>query len=216
MKKYISNIHFTFVIILAGMIILFAACADVKITHSWKTNDYLNPKLNKILIVGLFTNKDRGLREKMETHLQGDLASLGYNAVSSMQLYGPLSFEDTNEDTLLSKINNDGVDAVLTIVLLDRKKEKKYIPGSVYYSPFFSFQRRFWPYYGMMYERIYSPGYYQTSTKYFWESNLYDLKSKQLIYSVQTESFDPNEATTLAHRYGKVIINDLKQKSVLR
>lgn len=216
MKKYISNFHFAVAIIFAGVSILFTACADVKLTHSWMSNDNLNNKYNKILIVGLFTNKDRGLREKMETHLQGDLASLGFNAVSSMQLYGPFSFEDTKEDVILSKIDNDGVDALLTIVLLDRKKEKKYIPGSVFYSPYYSYQRRFWPYYGMMYERIYSPGYYQTSTKYFWESNLYDLKSKQLIYSVQTESFDPNDATVLAHRYGKVIVNDMKQKNVLR
>ncbi|MFM6995172.1 MAG: hypothetical protein ACKOWO_08675 [Sediminibacterium sp.] len=67
-----------------------------------------------------------------------------------------------------------------------------------------------------MYERIYSPGYYQTQTKYFWESNIYNLKTKQFVYSVQTESFDPDEASALAHRYGKVIINDMKQKNVLQ
>ncbi len=168
------------------------------------------------MVVGLFTNKDRGLREQMENHLQDDLQDLGFNAVSSMKLYGPTSFERMNENALLSKIEVDGVDALLTIVLLDRKKEKHYVPGRVYFSPFYSYHRRFGPYWGVMYERIYSPGYYQTQTKYFWESNIYDLKTKQLVYSVQTESFDPDEASALAHRYGKVIINDMKQKNVLQ
>ncbi len=210
MKKYLSTST------LASVVLFFTlACADVKITHSWKTESSQQNKFNKIMVVGLFTNKDRGLREQMENHLQGDLQELGLNAVSSMKRYGPNSFEQLNEDALLSKIEDDGVDAVLTIVLLDRKKEKYYVPGRVYFSPFYSYHNRFGPYWGVMYERIYSPGYYQSRTKYFWESNIYDLKTKQLIYSIQTESFDPDEASALAHRYGKVIINDMKQKQVL-
>ena len=211
MKKYFITISFicitTFILI---------ACAEVKITHSWKADTPQVNKFNKIMVVGLFTNKDRRLREQMENHLQGDLQELGFNAVSSMKLYGPTSFEQMNENALLSKIEVDGVDALLTIVLLDRKKEKHYVPGRVYFSPFYSYHHRFGPYWGVMYERIYSPGYYQTQTKYFWESNIYDLKTKQLVYSVQTESFDPDEASALAHRYGKVIINDMKQKNVLQ
>jgi hypothetical protein len=210
MKKYLSTST------LASVVLFFTlACADVKITHSWKTESSQQNKFNKIMVVGLFTNKDRGLREQMENHLQGDLQELGLTAVSSMKRYGPNSFEQLNEDALLSKIEDDGVDAVLTIVLLDRKKEKYYVPGRVYFSPFYSYHNRFGPYWGVMYERIYSPGYYQSRTKYFWESNIYDLKTKQLIYSIQTESFDPDEASALAHRYGKVIINDMKQKQVL-
>ena len=203
-------------VILILTLFFFASCADVKITHSWKSSTIPQNRFSNILIVGLFTNKDRGLREKMESHLQEDLQENGFHAVSSMKLYGPSSFEQTNEEALLSKIVGDGVDAVLTIVLLDRKKEKYYVPGRVYFSPFYTYHHRFGPYWGIMYDRIYSPGYYQSTTKYFWESNIYDLKTKQLIYSVQTESFDPDEATALAHQYGKVIINDIKQKNILK
>lgn len=211
MKKYL-----VYTSIIISFFILLLSCADVKITHSWKSTSALQNSFNKILVVGLFTNKDRGLREKMEAHIQGDLQELGINAVSAMKLYGPASFGQTNESALFSKIEGDGIDAVLTIVLLDRKKEKYYVPGRVYFSPFYSYHSRFGPYWGVMYERIYSPGYYQSTTKYFWESNMYDLKTKQLIYSVQTESFDPDEATALAHQYGKVIVNDIKQKNILR
>ncbi len=202
--------------LLFGSLIFLFACADVKLTHSWRQETVLEKSFNKILVVGLFTNKDRGLREQMEAHLKDDLQDIGINAVSAFKLFGPTRFIQTSEDSLLTKIEGDGIDAVLSIVLLDRKKEKYYVPGRVYFSPFYSYHSRFGSYWGMMYNRIYTPGYYQTTTKYFWESNIYDLKTKQLIYSVQTESFDPDETTALAHRYGKVIINDIKQKNILK
>lgn len=211
MKNYFFTTFFTLLALL-----LIIACADVRITHSWQSSSASQNRYNKILVVGLFTNKDRALREQMETHLQGDLQALGIHAVSAIKLYGPTSFEQTNEDAFLSKIEGDGMDAALTIVLLDRKKEKHYVPGRVYFSPFYSYHTRIGPYWGIMYDRIYSPGYYQSTTRYFWESNIYDLKTKRLIYSVQTETFDPDEASSLAHQYGKVIVNDIKDKNILK
>lgn len=211
MKNYFFAAFFTLLALL-----LIMACADVRITHSWQSSAASQNRYNKLLVVGLFTNKDRALREQMETHLQGDLQALGIHAVSAIKLYGPTSFEQTKEEAFLSKIEGDGMDAVLTIVLLDRKKEKHYVPGRVYFSPFYSYHTRIGPYWGIMYDRIYSPGYYQSTTRYFWESNIYDLKTKQLIYSVQTETFDPDEASSLAHQYGKVIVNDIKDKNILK
>ena len=66
-----------------------------------------------------------------------------------------------------------------------------------------------------MRDRIYSPGYYQVDTKYFWESNLYDISNKQLLYSVQTQSFDPGSSAGLGHEYGQLIINDMVKNKVL-
>lgn len=118
MKNYFFTTFFTLLALL-----LIIACADVRITHSWQSSSASQNRYNKILVVGLFTNKDRALREQMETHLQGDLQALGIHAVSAIKLYGPTSFEQTNEDAFLSKIEGDGMDAALTIVLLDRKRK---------------------------------------------------------------------------------------------
>jgi hypothetical protein len=66
-----------------------------------------------------------------------------------------------------------------------------------------------------MYERIYSEGYYATDTKYFWESNFYDLGSNQLMYSAQSQSFDPASTETLGHEYGQMIVKNMVQKNIL-
>ena len=54
------------------------------------------------------------------------------------------SFEKMEEQAAIEKIKNTGVDAVITIVLLDKKKERKYIPGNIYYSPYSYYYNNFW------------------------------------------------------------------------
>ncbi len=92
-------------------------------------------------------------------------------------------------------------------MLLAKEKEQQYIASN--------YRNRYTDYRYEMYQRIYEPGYYVTNTKYFWESNLYNLKTKQLLYSVQTESFNPDDAETLAHQYGKLIIQNMMKKRIL-
>jgi hypothetical protein len=117
---------------------------------------------------------------------------------------------------VIGKLNSSGVDAVITVVLLDKQRERDYVPGRIYYSPYTIYHRRFTGYYNTLYDRIYSPGYYQVNTRYFWESNFYNIKNDELLYSVQTESFDPNSAETLAHEYGKLIVNNMAGQGIIK
>ncbi len=151
----------------------------------------------------------------MEQHLVDDLKALGYDAVCSCNEYNPKLFENMSEQQAIDKLRNAGVDAVLTIVLLNKTRERYYIPQRVQYSAFEYSQNRFWNYSRFMFDRIYSDEYYVTDTKYYWESNLYDLAGNKLLYSAQSQSFDPNSTNKLGHEYGQVIIKDLVKKNVL-
>jgi len=198
------------------LLVFILGCSSSQITHSWKSETLPVKKYDKIMVVGIIADNDRVLREKMENHLVGDLAEKGYRALSSFKEYGPKSFEDLKEQDVLDKLKNSGVDAVVTIVLLDQKKERYYVPGRVNYTPYNVYHHRFWGYYSTIYDRVYAPGYYQVDTKYFWESNLYDLGSKELIYSVQTESFDPSSTEMLAHEYGQLIVKNMVKQGALK
>ncbi|MBP9099068.1 MAG: hypothetical protein KBF74_09655 [Ferruginibacter sp.] len=192
------------------------SCSSSRITHSWKSDNIPEKKFSKIMVVSVIAGSDWSIRDKMEAHLVGDLTDRGYVAVSAIKEYGPKYFENMKEAEVLDKLSNSGVDAVITVVLLDKNKERYYVPGRVYYSPYTIYQRNFWGYYTTIYERIYTPGYYQVDTKYFWESNFYDLKNKNLLYTVQTETFDPESVEILAHEYGLLIVNDMNKKAALK
>ncbi|HEY1056777.1 MAG TPA: hypothetical protein VGE24_16640, partial [Emticicia sp.] len=92
---------------------------------------------------------------------------------------------------------------------------RHYVPGHIMYSPYAYYSNRFFRYYQVIYGRIEYPGYYTQSTKYFWESNLYDLNHQVLLCSVQTQSFDPASTNELAHKYGLKMVAEMKKQHVL-
>ncbi len=192
-----------------ALLLFFVGCSSTKITTAWKAENITPHRYNKILVLGLINDKDRRIQERMEQHFVGDLTNLGYNAVSALQQYGPKAFENLDENAALQKIKSSGADAVVTIVLLDKKKVRKYVPAQPIY-PF-----RFWEYYGIRYGSIYEPGYYVNDTKYFWESNFYDMDSQSMLYSVQTKSFSPTSTEEMGHEYGKTIVKDMLKQKIL-
>lgn len=203
-------------ILLSAIGLMFVlACSSSRITYSWKSQMPPSKKYSKILVLALNGEDHVQARQQMEDHLVGDLKDLGYNAISAMTEYGPKTFRNTTEEAVVDKLQNSGIDAIVTIVLLDKSKERYYVPGNIYYSPYGIYHRHFWGYYRTMYDRIYTPGYYVINTRYFWESNLFDVTTKELLYSVQTESFEPTSSESLAHEYGQLIVKDMVKKQVL-
>lgn len=195
-------------------LIFFAGCSTSKITTSWKAPDIEHRVYEKIMVVGLINETDRQIQEKMENHFVNDLKDLGYEAVSSLATFGPKAMDSLTEEQVLAKMKAVNADAVVTIVLLDKEKERKYVPGKVTCAPY-SYYSRFSNYRNSMRQRIYEPGYYITDTKYFWESNFYDMRTDKLLYSVQTASFDPDNAASLGHEYGQLIVKDMVKNKVL-
>jgi hypothetical protein len=202
-------------LLLTVVLILLAGCTTSKITSSWKSPDAKNQYYKRILVLGLINEPDRQVREKMEQNVMTQLRSLGYEAMCSCEEFGPKTFENMNEQEALDKLQNSGIDAVLTIVLLDKQKERYYVPGKVNYTPYVMYQNRFYGYYRTMYTRVYDPGYFVENTKYFWESNFYSLDKKELIYSSQSQSFNPGDMQDLGEGYAKVIVRDIVSKNIL-
>lgn len=179
------------------MICLLSGCSSSKITTFWKAKNIGAQPYNKIMVIGIIREVDRSLQENMGNHLADDLQKLGYTALSSLKEYVPNAYQKGDTAAALKKFEENGIDAVLTVVLLDKEKERQYVSAN--------YRNRYFDYRYEMYGRIFEPGYYVTNTKYFWESDFFNLKTKQLIYSVQTQSFNPDDSEKLAHEYGNLL-----------
>jgi hypothetical protein len=188
-------------------LLFLAACNASKITSTWKAQDAAPKSFKKILVLGFIRNADRSIEEKMENHFVGDLQTLGYNAVSSLKEYGPKMFDKIEEAEGINKLKNSGFDAVVTIVLLKKERQRQYVPPT--------YSNRIWSYRYDVFNRIYEQGYYVTNTKYFWESNFYDMATQKLLYSVQTQSFNPDDAESLGHQYGKMIVKNMVEQDII-
>lgn len=202
--------------ILLTLPILFTACTSSKITSSWKdpgTSKELN-RFKNILVVGMQPN-NRQLKEQMENYLTEYLNKEGITAKASFDEYGPKAFAGLSEDAITSRLKEKGYDGIITIALLDKSKEQDYVPGRVNYTPVGTYYNRFSRYFTTVYDRVYTPSYYTTSTNYFWETNLYDARQDKIIYSAQSQSFDPNSITSMSKEHGKLIVKDLEKNGLL-
>jgi hypothetical protein len=199
---------------LLALAFAFQGCgSSSKVTSSWQDRDATRKSIKKVLVLGLFTDKDRVLRLKTEQELADNLQALGYQAVTAAEEYGPKAFQNMKEDQALKRLRDINVDGVITVTLLNKNKEQYYVPGNVSYAPYPVMRRGFWGYYSYYYPRVYDPGYYQTSTSYFFETSLYNMDNK-LLYSAQSETFDPSSMSSLADEYAKEIVKDMRKKNI--
>ena len=209
----------TIIYLIMPFLLMLAACSSShRVTSSWKAQDLSGvPSINKILVLGVINEKDRRIRENMEAQLVQDLTAKGYSAVGSMNEFGPTSFQKMTEETALKRLKSSNFDAVIIITLLDKSKERSFVPGSVRYQPYAVRYNRFWGYYSTYYDRVYTPGYYTTDTKFLFETSMYRLENKDndLLYSAQSEAFDPGTAEEMASSYGKSIVNDMEKNGVI-
>lgn len=190
-------------------------CQPSRITQTWTAANTVPKKYKKILVLGVLIDQDNELRIKIEDHLAADLRDLGYKALAAHTIFPPETFSEGDTARAAANIIGNGFDAVLTVVLLDKEKERYYIPGKIIDYSNLTNYNRFDLYYNAVAERIYSPGYFEEETKYIWENNFYDLASRQLIYSARSRSFDVTSRSTLAHAYGLLMANSLVDKKIL-
>jgi len=206
-----------FFISVAAIFLMFTGCGpSSEITNSWVKPGGNTAPMESVLVMGIVGDGNRELRQRMETALVEQLRTTGYTARSSFAEYGPKMFDVKDEQAALQRMKDANTDAVLTVVLLDKNKERYYVPGRVQYTPYATYYNRFWGYYTTLYDRTYTPGYYATNTELFWESNLYNAQTGELIYSVQTRSFNPNSSEDLAREYAQLIVQDMVKNNALR
>lgn len=202
--------------LLAVGLLSVTACTSTKLTSSWKTPEARLQQENKIMVIALVPAKERNLRVLMENNLVSELKKEGYNAISAYATYGPDDeLAKSDEKAALKKFRNSDVDQVMTVAMVDKSRERSYVPNYGPYGYGYPYYGGFWPYYRGWYGSMYNPGYYQVKTKYQWETNLYDLKEKKLIYNAQTDSVDPPTAYRQAYLFAKQIVRDMQKQQLI-
>ena len=189
-------------------------CSGSQIITSWKSPDHYD-NYKRIMVVGIIKDTGIALRKQMETHLVNDLKVIGYNAVSALDEFGEGGLGGLEQEQTYVTLCNRGIDAVITIALLDRKKEKYYVPARVKYYSNLYYYNRIWNYNTIQADMGLINGGYEEIPSFLWESIFFDLETLSPIYSVQTKTFDPVSLKAMSHEYGKLIIKDMLKKKLL-
>ena len=200
------------------LVAMATACSPAqRITGSWVNREAL-PKgpYKSIFIVVISQNNDAN--SYVESLLAKRIESRGPKAVKSSDFF-PLNITATqrvSKAEMDKAIRDSGCDAVMTIALIDVRTEYHYNPGTVYYPMNYGFYGSYYGYYNFYYPEVYSPGYYSEEKVYFLESNFYDIASDSLIWSVQSETYEPSGLKSWFQSYSYMLINHLKQEGLIR
>lgn len=182
MKKYLILL----------VILVFCSCgSNTSIVSSWR-----DPKITvaqeefkKVLVVALV--KDEASRRITE------------NRIAASNTIFRTSYQYLNETTSnltkeqkLKILQDENFDGVITMRLVSTEKETNYVPGTytgMYYGGFDGMYTGMYGYgfgnwYGMYSPTFYDPGYYQETTSYMVETNIFSLKDNRLIWTGTTKS----------------------------
>jgi len=206
------------IIIFLTSALCFVGCKPgTEIAGSWRNKDAPNTGLNTILVAAL-TNGTNA-RQILENDLATALNEKGYRTLKSIELLPPSLSSSIKPDrkALLKSITGTGADAILTVALIERETETRYIPGSVSYAPFprFGYYGTFWDYYNAWYPMLHDPGYYQENKVYFIETNLYDIKTEQLLWSAQSDTYNPTNLADFASEFSDIVVSQMEKDDIL-
>ena len=107
------------------------------------------------------------------------------------------------------------IDGVLTVALLHEETKERYVAGSSAYAPYsYGYYGSYYGYYSYRYPTVYEPGYYSTEKTYFIETNLFDVESGALVWSMQSQSYSPANLESFAKGYAALVAYQLKKDGI--
>jgi hypothetical protein len=196
--------------------LLMSECGPTqKIIGSWADPEASTKgPYNKVFVIVLSQNKEANF--VIESQISEKLISRGFKVALSTDLFPP-NFslnENFTREKLQETLLKTGCDAVMTLALLDSKIVESYHPGTVYSPMNYGYYGSYYGYYNYYYPQVYSPGYYSVDKTYYLETNLYDLASDKLLWSVQSEAKNPANLDEWFKDYSTLLINHLKSKGL--
>lgn len=196
--------------------LVLGSCTSTHVVSSWHNGVTAPQQYRRILVLALADSAHRPLLDRIAGHMAGDLTDLGYDAVPVVSTH----FTDTlavmkSEAEALKLFRRHEVDAVLTLVLLTHTQAHGFIPGWLYAPPHSVYGNSFWAYYYAVKDGVPNPGYYEVTTNYYWENNLFDLRSQKLLYTLHTESGELRSAERFAHRFSKMVMGQMRKDSIV-
>lgn len=211
MKKFMS---------IALLLLLLQACTPYKeSTGVWVNKEKIQGKsYSNIFIIVMTANLEA--RALLENNLASLATEKGYKTVKSMDVMPP-GLKDAampSKEDIVKKVKENNCDAVFVASLLKKEEDVRYTPGTTAYSvrPYYSWSGSYFGYYSHWYPTVYNDGYYTKEKNYFMQSNLYDVASEEIMWSVQSTIFDPSSLNKFSKAYTSQLIKQLKEEGLLK
>ena len=187
---------------------LLVSCAlspttSTVVTGTWMADNY-NNKLSDFLVISLAD--EPGMRGKVESIMVNTLDKNGLRAKASSEIM-PVD-EEINRKTVTAAIAGKGFDGVLVTRLLDVERTIINVPPA----PETGFERSF--------NRapapiVFSPDYVKRNSVISLQVDLYDIASKRLVWSLNSDTSNFQNVNDVANSVSKAVVRNLRSKGLI-
>jgi hypothetical protein len=190
-----------------GVSILASSCASTKLTHTWVEETNTGKSFSNFLVIGVSDRE--GVRRSYEEKFVDELKRAGVKAVSSAGAIDIPANQKLENEKILEVVQIYGNDAVVVTHLIGVEKEQVYHPPTI--SPY-----GYYGYYNRVYGTVHRPGYYTTQTFVRLETNVYDVKTEKLVWSGQSETWQPGSEKQIIDEVVPAVIRELERNNLIR
>ena len=186
--------------------VLIIACGGTKLTTTQVDEARREKPVSDVLVIAISYEEE--LRHSFEDEFVAQLKTAGIEAISSADVIPISEKQQLEKDAILKVVNKFENDAVI-ITHLAGVDEKEIITRSPAGS------RGYYGHYLCAYCNAYEPGYSSTRITVRLATNLYDVKTEQLIWSGKSETLRPDSINQIIDDVIKVVIKDLQKNKLL-
>ena len=202
-----------YLLLICALFPLFlSSCATSSLVATWYDENYSGAgALDNVLIIAV-TN-DETIKHLYEDAFVEKLVGNGIKARPSYKL--SVSDIKPDRESLQKAIDESGARALLITRYLGTDVREHYTPPRrtmIWSDPYYSRYNRYYP---MAYREVYSPGYTTTVTTVSLESNLYDVRTGKLVWTVRSESVNPSMTRKYVDELVNLCIEDLQKNNIM-
>lgn len=202
------------------IVLFFLSCSPTQeSTGVWVNKEKIQGKTFGNFFILVMT-ADIEARVALENDLAAIATARGFKAVKSLDLM-PFDLKDPKlppKEEVVKKIKESGCDAVFIASLINKDDTVRYTPGTTAYSvmPYYSYYGSYTGYYSYWQPTVSTSDYYAREKTYFLQSNLYDVASEEIMWSVQSKIFNPSSLKSFSNTYTSTLFAQLKKAKLLK
>lgn len=222
-----KNLKYGGVITIILIMLALAGCATTRLKGAWVNPEYQGKRFNKILVLGIAENET--YLRLLEKNLSVKLSNRGLAAEPGYQLFETGKRPSREEITRI--IADQGFDALIISKVAGRRTEEVVHPGGFYYvrepfyaHPFYGWRRPYPPrffghhwydYYSRSYTLMHEPGYVTQYEVMTVESNVYDARTDELIWSGITDTVVQGNIENMINSLVNTLVRELAAKNLI-
>ncbi len=202
-----------FTLCITAVLSTMPAQAETKLTQPWANRAFISSHgpFNSVLVIGVPEEPDE--RSKLETTFTRVLEKNGTQATASLDL---MSIDtEVNKETVLAAVNDQNIDSVL-LIRLYRVEEVDILqiddPGSKRSER--DFALGLWKDYTSARDYALDAAE-KKQLRVVLENSVYDLRSAELVWTVQSYSMDPKTADEVIESLSALITAALKKEKLI-